>query len=164
MASTDRARPLVPFVSIDPGVDYLAAAWWDGGGVALTDRGLSLRSMQVRAAQLIKRHDWGKVHFGPGYDLVIIERPQIYRHGKAKTKDVEGLLIASGEIASHFKDVVWYRPAQWKGQQPKPAHQKKIKDALSEIELQVLQGFAKKELVHIWDAVGLGLYHLGRLT
>lgn len=96
--------------------------------------------------------------------LAIIERPQIYRFGKAKTKDVEGLLIASGEIASHFQQVVWFQPAVWKGQQPKAAHQKKIAAACNERELDILSGHSKKELKHIWDAVGLGLFYLGRLT
>lgn len=141
---------MVPLVSIDPGVEYLALARWERTG--------------LDAVSYLTRHVWSSLrgHY-PRY-IAVIERPQIYRHGKAKTKDVEGLLIASGEIASQFDQVVWYHPAMWKGQQSKTAHHKKIRAALTQEELRVLDGRGKEELKHILDAVGLGLFHLGRLT
>ena len=148
-----------PLVSIDPGVDYCACAWWMPG-VDLDDYP---GSPALRGVKIVQRKDWGKL-LGGGPDIAIIERPVIYRHGKAKTKDVEGLLIASGEIASHFQQVVWFTPRVWKGQQPKAAHQKKIIAACNENELAICEGLAKKDLKHIWDAVGLGLYYLGRLS
>lgn len=142
---------MVPFVSIDPGVVYCACAWW-------FDKALD-------EVDIVHRETWVQDLRHDGYGtMAIIERPQIYRHGKAKTKDVEGLLIASGEIASQFDQVVWYRPAMWKGQQSKTAHHKKIRAALTQEELKVLEKRSKTELKHILDAVGLGLFHLGRLT
>lgn len=132
-------------ISIDPGVEYYACAVWDS---RLRAVGLS----PITAPLPVVDHE------------LVIEKPQVYRHAKARNSDIVDLAVAAGRIAAQGEDAVyWYLPRVWKGQVPKKVHHERICAALTETERTVLDGWTKRDLKHILDAVGLGLYHLGRL-
>lgn len=93
----------------------------------------------------------------------VIESQFIDRHSRVKTSDVIALAQAAGRIAALHPAAIWYTPNQWKGSVPKRVHQKRVLAALTEAERALLEGRPKKELVQVLDAIGLGLFHLGRL-
>lgn len=134
-------------VSVDPGVDYYAWAQWDGFN----------HLVQVGRPTIETRICWPC--------SIAIEWPQVYKYSKARPKDVEALIFSAGRVADRAQGTIYkYRPAEWKGQQSKAAHHKKIRAALHPTELVLLNGLTKGELHDIMDAIGIGLYHLGRLT
>lgn len=53
-----------------------------------------------------------------------------------------------------------YSPKKWKGSVPKKIHHKRIDAELSEQERSLMPS---KAIHDVWDACGLGLYHLGRM-
>jgi hypothetical protein len=55
-----------------------------------------------------------------------------------------------------------YLPRKWKGAVPKPIHHARIRALLSETERTVIDGLARDR--DAMDAVGLGLFHVGRCS
>jgi hypothetical protein len=96
---------------------------------------------------------------------LVIEKPQVYQSMKVDPGDLIDLAIVVGRIIGlSGREVTLYKPSQWKGQTPKAIHHERIKKLLSADELsRVVLPKAKKTLGHnVWDAIGLGLFHLGR--
>ena len=48
-----------------------------------------------------------------------------------------------------------YRPGEWKGNVPKPAHHRRIRKALTENELAIMPELTEHDA---WDAAGIGLF------
>lgn len=119
---------------------------------------------------------------GPFPGEIAYEWPQIYQRGrgvskkgKAKTKADPNDLLVPAAIATaavlalpHAVQATPYLPAAWIGQLPKdpdrPADQSPrgqlIARNLTAPELSI----ARAQLQHdVWDAIGIGLFHLGRL-
>ena len=134
-------------VSIDPGKKYYAFAEW-GTQVNLQAAGLRLIDDKI---------DWSGIPMA-------IELPAIWAGGEADVRDIIDLSVGAGRVADRAGQVTWYPAAFWKGQQPKKAHHKKIKAELKPAEVRLLEAFNKGELDHIMDAIGIGLFHLGRLV
>jgi hypothetical protein len=71
-------------------------------------------------------------------------------------------------VAGRLGRVVPLKPNRWKGSIPKHIHHTRIKQSLEPEELKILdQALAetpKRYRKEILDAVGLGCYHLGRIT
>ena len=128
--------------SIDPGVEYYAVAVWCGAALV--------------AADVVPIG----YHMDP-VELVVIEKPQIYGDKeRARKSDVADLLWSGGRIADRYDVCVPYLPAEWKGQIPKNVHHARIAATLSANEAHILTRMPKKKLVHVLDAIGIGLYHL----
>ncbi len=101
-------------------------------------------------------------------DVLVFEWPQVY--GDVRGKDPNDLLALCGvdaAIAMFFSAKTFtYLPAQWKGQMKKAPCHERIRGRLSAGELQVaLKGAAVAgKLAHnMWDGIGIGMHHLGRL-
>ena len=134
-------------VSIDPGVDYYAWAEWRDG--RLIGAGLATFADAPTTAQ-----------------TAIIEKPQVYAETKSKgvrSSDIVNLSIAVGRLVERFHSVELVLPGTWKGQLPKKIHHERILAQLTSGERGLLEGMKQKELVHVLDAVGLGLYYLNRV-
>jgi hypothetical protein len=106
---------------------------------------------------------------GIALDTVVIERPQVYVHSRAKgdPNDLITLALVAGAIAGGMRTsrtkllVVEYRPAEWKGQVPKHVMEKRVKRSLAEHEHERVQLPSAGALAHnVWDAIGIGLHHL----
>jgi hypothetical protein len=95
----------------------------------------------------------------------VIECPQVYVHSRAKgdPNDLIRLALMAGVIVGAIgqKNVVEYRPAEWKGQVPKDVMTERIKRSLNKGEQSRVVLPRAMSLAHnVWDAVGIGLHHL----
>lgn len=130
--------------SADPGVKYVAYALWADRKLASTGL-VPLEGFEPFTPDT--RH------------LIVLEKPQVYRHARARSADLVDLAISAGRIEGMFSRAVWYLPREWKGQVPKKIHHPRILAQLTDREKSCLPS-KKGELKHILDAVGLGLYHM----
>lgn len=106
-------------------------------------------------------------------DVLVMEIPQVYKQGQQKgdQKDLVELAGVDGCIRGLFclaDKCVVYRPAQWKGQTPKPIHNKRVMAKLTQAEIKTFEADTAdvpRSLLHnVVDAVGIGLFYLGRMT
>lgn len=101
---------------------------------------------------------------------IVAELPQVYRAGRSKAdpNDLVKLAFWLGvKVGScRYDELHLVLPNRWKGTVPKDIMQTRIDEALSEDERRVLDSFKiQKSLKHnLYDAVGIGLWFLGRLT
>lgn len=94
-----------------------------------------------------------------------LEMPQVYP-GMPKTdhNDLLDLAGVLGCVVTQFSmaEVAWFFPATWKGQVPKEIMNKRVKERLSMGEARKI--VHKGALDHnTYDAIGIGMYYLGRL-
>jgi hypothetical protein len=148
-------------VSIDPSTRDLAWARWDGK--TLVACGL------YPFDKLWVAGEWCR---NVGGDVLVVEEPMVY-HGAKNTKgaDAEDLIQLAkvvGACATFRGHVTFLKPANWKGQIPKDVCWMRSLKRLSVQEAAVYDaairqvGASKRHNVH--DAIGLGLYYLGRLA
>src|SRR3972149_4885609 len=145
------------FTAIDPGVHATGVAHFDFGylhAVRLVP-GKTLEEM-LRAFFLL-----------PMSAEMIIERPTGYGKGKSDPDDlIRGALVAGAASMCCWEEgeLRFVEPRTWKGQVPKEIHHRRVVAALSAAELARIAEIQPKSLQHnVLDAVGLGLWHLGRL-
>ncbi len=129
------------FLSIDPGATVGWAAWNKG---VLTSCG------QVPFAQFRQTGLRGN------YKSAAIEVPD---HFAVKTKDVLTLAFRAGVIAGCFEEYETVPVKSWKGSIPKHATARRAMQALTDVETASVESFGD----HCWDAIGIGLFVLGRL-
>ncbi len=111
---------------------------------------------------------------GPGStSRVIVERPMIYPGGrqKARPADVIKLATRAGEAAGQYARAVgvepeYVEPHAWKGSVDKNIHHARIWAKLTPIEQEIVsasaRGVAPSKRHNILDAVGIGLFVVGR--
>lgn len=133
-------------ITVDPGVDYFAWARW-------YDRTLTACGVWRAGAAWPVNVD----------GRVIVEVPD--RRWRGTERDVMDLAAAAGFYAGRLSTGgaghTFVTPQAWKGQVPKTIHHTRIRAALGDAEVAHLPR-AKGELVHVLDAVGIGLWALGR--
>jgi Holliday junction resolvasome RuvABC endonuclease subunit len=99
-------------------------------------------------------------------DILVLEQPRIYPGVRREDpNDLIQLAGVLGAIAAHWESVptiVAYYPAAWKGQVPKKVMTNRILKHLATGELSRLVSVGAKDHNTI-DAIGLGLFHLGRM-
>lgn len=136
-------------VAVDPGVH--------ASGLAVFTDGLLSAAYYTGDPTVL---DWV-----PADAKVIVELPQVYRHGKGDPNDLVDLAFAAGRITRRFELVATTRPGQWKGQTPKAVHHARVRKALLPAEEDVLARaqVARAKAHNVLDAVALGLWRLGRL-
>jgi len=154
-------------LSIDPGVRTAAALWYEG---------------QLVHAQLFGG-EGGQVHtcLEPvpaivhvantlALDTVVIEKPKIYdaQHQKGDQRDIVDLAVLVGALtqalAPYTQAILHVEPWQWKGQTPKSVTEARARAALSSDELAAVDLPRAEKLQHnVWDAIGIGLWRLGRM-
>jgi len=97
---------------------------------------------------------------------LVIEIPQVYVRARSKG-DPNDLIMLAGLVGAFVycfgNASKLYRPAEWKGQVTKEITEQRARKRLSPDELSRIELPSAKGLHHnVWDAVGLGLHHLGR--
>ena len=138
-------------LSIDPGKRSLAYALW----------GHSRRL--VKAGIVQHRHDpwWGKTAWMisqlPSVDEVVAEFPKVYPYERRKSPNDLLPLAANVGACSALGELVLVTPQEWKGQMPKDVCHRRILQALGEDEVIGTKNH------NVMDAVGIGLWYLGRL-
>lgn len=107
---------------------------------------------------------------GAHCDSVVVETPVIYPYGRTtkrpsdiiKLAAVAGVFLAAGE-----RDARAVAPKTWTRSAPKRVHQPRTMRALKPFEQetfdQCVQKYAKGKHSHVIDAVGIGLFALGRI-
>lgn len=152
----------VMILSVDPGTKHFGLALFDDG---------ELQRAWLETVPPEGRPDFAFMSESrPVVSVkVVVEKMQIYPGAFAKT-DLMNVGIVSGE----FVGLLWARwlvsgveyvyPRTWKGSIEKGAHHPRIMAALSESEISMIELPRAKSLHHnIVDAVGIGLWHCGRL-
>lgn len=103
---------------------------------------------------------------------VVVELPYHYPHGAGGRRGVSvdpnnliKLAARAGLAAGRSGwPVRWISPNDWKAQVPKPIHHARIASALLASEIGVvIAGRVSAQHPDMWDAIGLGLFAMGRL-
>lgn len=157
-------------VAIDPGLRHLGVAeFWDG----ILQRAFLVKSNvpHVRGPEAWRAFLGAPVPDEPirlgqylaASDVVVLELQQVYR----TTPNASDLLQVNGVTGAlagaTTESVIGYLPREWKGSTPKDIHHKRVLAKLSTREASGIPVMAKSLLHNCLDAVGLGLFHLGRM-
>ena len=154
-------------VSIDPGVKDCGVALWDDNELAAAwlARGRAWDETSLIVKETLAQRVEGQVLRG---GIVAIERPKVYHQSKQRgdQRDIISLAIFVGSVATRLLSLglqpVFYEPSAWKGSVPKDVMVERIKKKLS-AEEHARVDLPSPSLRHnVWDAVGIGLYHLKR--
>jgi hypothetical protein len=146
----------VVFAAIDPGLTATGYAVFDTGVLVMA--GIVRTSPKAALEDRIR-----KIHLAL-YDLPadrLVER-MVVRGGRNKGNPqiLCDLNLLAGALGND-----WVVPHQWKGMLPKEVHQPRILATLSPGEKALVEAIKPASLRHnAVDAVGIGLYRLGRLT
>lgn len=155
--------------AIDPGIVRSGIAVFEDGRLAraaspknsLGPREPVLERARCMAAQLILAAQVDVTRD----DVVLVEWPQVYQRGASRTKgdpnDLLPLAAVAGAVAAlvPVATIEVVSPARWKGQVPKSVMVERVKTRLSRAEI----AFAADISADGWDAVGIGLWKVGRL-
>jgi hypothetical protein len=163
-------------LAVDPGIRGCGAALFEDrelvkagyvkNGVKEGDNPKAILSMALELMNWIG--DWWKApfYYKPGEQELVIEWPQVYRAGKLKGDPndllpLAGIGCALGAYLELHGATVRYLPREWKGQLPKDVVQRRVIERLSLEEVANIE-LAGARSHNIYDAVGLGLFHLKR--
>ena len=142
-------------ISIDPGTKQMGWAYWEDG--------------KLKACGIAQGKDWlATLRDLPDIvvDKVCVEDQQIYRSSPIDAHSLLAVARVVGGIAILYnpKTLKLIKPRQWKGQLPKAICNKRTINKLSEEEKGILNngGYKKSVLHNLYDAVGIGLWELGR--
>jgi hypothetical protein len=99
----------------------------------------------------------------------VVEVPQVYRQRmqKGDPNDLITVAIMAGlavAVLAPFTEAQLVRPHAWKGNRPKAVDNQQTLRLLNDMELRMVaaSGASKSKLHNVLDAVGLGLWKLGR--
>lgn len=144
-------------VSIDPGVERSGFAWWWRG--------------------VLRHAEWApagsRVVPPPGVlgcPIVVIERPRARRPqdtpgGVAGYQALIDVALAGGLLAGLVgaSKLLTVHPDEWKGSVPKDVCAARARALLLDSELRTIElPRAKTKAHNVWDAIGIGLFALGR--
>jgi hypothetical protein len=136
----------IDLASIDPGVHKSAIALWFRGALVFAD---DMPNVTVyRLAENLKNA------------RVIVETPVLYPTKRKQHKDVRNLLAVADKLKALSVRPFGVSPSAWKGQVPKKIHGNRI---FAELRREEILAIVCIENHNTIDAVGLGLWFLGRL-
>ncbi len=157
-------------VALDPGIRGCGVASFIDGHLSRAAYVKNPARRGCGAAECVAMARAVEAWYDGEADELACEWPQIY--AKTQGKDPNDLLALCGIDTAVSCCVApnglttTYKPAAWKGQMPKGACHQRIATRLNSIEFQIALKAAAAigDLAHnMWDAVGIGLHHLGRL-
>lgn len=141
-------KELVKLITVDPGVKKSAIALWSYQDELLFADDLS-NSEVTRI--LIKLRSV----------RLLVETPVLYLYQRKKHKDVGDLARVAKCFKAISKRGEGVQPSVWKGQVPKKVHGARIIEALKKEEIEKAMSIKNHNTI---DAVGIGLWALGRLS
>ena len=140
-------------ISIDPGVNHC--------GIAVFEEKTLKYAKLIENDSMITKAIVAEEKDSP---IGAIEVPQVYRVSKGDPNDLINVALAAGAHSASFETVKFYRPREWKGNVPKDVMCRRILGRLTEEEKTRIEYCKQKSLHHnILDAIGIGLFHIGRL-
>ena len=152
-------------LAIDPGKKIVGWAVFEGSH--LSDCGL-LRAETPK--EMLMQSDRAGIR-DIEWTEVIVECPQAYTQRdrqKGPQQDLIDIAIVGGLVAgfavSNMPTITFVHPHAWKGSVEKDAMSRRILKRLDRVEVAIVERLRPASLVHnAVDAVGLGLWKLGRL-
>lgn len=153
-------------VAIDPGKKWNAYARFRGGVL------LAVEYKEVFREPIVSLQlPWVG---GGGNLIVVVEKPQVYPGGRTqRPNDLIDVAIGAGIGVGHFLNatadvaVEQITPRTWKGTVPKEVMERRILSRLTDSENDVILQYSatlpKSKRHNVVDAVGIGLWKLGRL-
>lgn len=164
------------WVSLDPGLECCGWALWCGN--VLFHAGVSRRKKNTEVpANTWRKHAWkiyadimdrGPEWFGTT-DFLVSECPQVYKFSKANPAGLIQVAAVMGAVSGvlEVENTYTYLPREWQGGKTKNKTETRpvIEGELSAQEKKIISKLKlKKGVAHnLWDAVGIGLWHCGRL-
>lgn len=165
----------VSILSIDPGLHLCGAALWGATG---TLQWAGLVKNRIGPSSFPNPTSYGYLWNGmvnavedrlvdldTKPDRLVIELPQVYVRSRSKgdPNDLIQLAGVVGAFVHWHSGLTWqYTPATWKGQTPKDITEERAKKRLGVTEMNRIDKMPEKLAHNCWDAVALGLFHLGR--
>ena len=95
---------------------------------------------------------------------LVIEVPEIYPRQPVPPNDLIALAFMAGRYVGRHENAHFVLPKRWKGNMPKEVCAARIEAALTSEEKRILAacGASKGQMHNVIDAIGIGLYALGR--
>ena len=159
-------------VSVDPGLNGCGVAVWLDNTLSwagyIKNPGALPTDMVRQVEPVMGKLPWSlKLGTENPVDLAI-ELPQVYTVSKSKgdPNDLINLAVVVGAFLERWSTrgrQHVYSPGRWKGQVPKLIMVERIQKRLRPDETASVDLPAKSLAHNVWDAVGIGLYHLDRL-
>ncbi len=140
-------------IAVDPGVHKCGIAHFNSGSDRLV--GAFYSSWEDLNPGLINT-----------VDRLVIEMPRVYPGMPGiDLNDLLNLAAMVGRFEAIFPSHIRVFPSQWKGQVPKAVMNNRVLNKLSIAERVVVDSadVIRSKRHNMLDAVGIGLYHLGRL-
>jgi hypothetical protein len=148
---------------LDPGAKKAGVALFEDGGKLMTAWLVEGKDWRETADNVVRRMPVNSINVRG----IVIEKMQIYDSTPlAHANDCIILSLMAGRVTGLFSGFVGdstfeYFPHQWKGQVPKEIHQVRIREKLTAAETKRVQLPKARSKQHdVWDAIGIGLYHL----
>lgn len=158
------------FVAIDPGLRGCGVAWFRDGRLKeaayVESRERTARGADCFVGMADAVHEW-RLNQDCEYHYTVIELPQVYqsKHQKGDQDDLVQLAGVVGAICQTSGDSVeTVRPREWKGTIAKEVMTRRIESRLDEDEKAAIVRWSAALDHNILDAVGIGLWYLGRLN
>ncbi len=160
-------------LSLDPGIRGCGVALFTDGRLTACDyvknlvkKGNDLEAIRAMAEAVLM---WALG--APVPTMLVCEFPQVYTaaFSRGDNNDLLALAGVGSALAALYPSVpvTTVLPREWKGQAPKEVMHARIKSRLDgpETDVWVAAQYRGKSLFHnTADAVGIGLFHLGRLA
>lgn len=137
----------IELLTIDPGVHKSAVALWNFDG-------------RLIFADDLKNDAVFRLIRGVAEARVVVETPVKYPTKRKQHKDVGDLLEVAEQMKKTALRSLGVSPSAWKGQVPKKIHGRRILEALEDTEKKSALSIDNHNTI---DAIGLGLWVLGRL-
>jgi hypothetical protein len=96
----------------------------------------------------------------PSNAVWVVEWPQKYKDKRKYHENIDELLEVGKALAKRIQWNEKYPPRAWKANVPKPAHHSRVARELTAEELGLMPSRKEHDA---WDAVGIGLFAVGRL-
>lgn len=153
-------------IAVDPGKNTGIAVF---GGVCPPERKRLDCAMLVEGTtrRILDALGGKGAGFMPG-DTLVVEFPKVYAGGKAKGDPADLLelaaLVGALEERGRLRDVgvKRYLPHEWKRQLDKATTKARVIERLTPEERQKIPDLPKSKEHNVYDAIGIGLFHIGR--
>lgn len=135
-------------VAIDPGKE---------AGIAYFEKGLLVNAELVNNALDHRDRERAAV--------LVVEIPVIYPHSPADPASLVKVAFSAGLLVGffHVDELIKIDPHGWKGDRPKDVDNRYTMSKLGPVEVTIVNTSTSRGKLHnVIDAVGLGLWHLGR--
>lgn len=155
----------VALLSIDPGLRGCGVAFWKNSTLEKASYVKNPSPADGPAAWTVMAFAVSS-EFRQAYDAdVAVEIPRVYPGVRENDpNDLLQLAGVVGAIVGHIYplSVRHYYPADWKGQVPKAVMTSRIVERVTQEEHSRVNSVGRLDH-NTWDAVGIGLFHLGRM-